>query len=124
MTTPMCRNAVRTVVKVRPTATSCRNGVRAARAIMKPNRAYIAKAAVMPATPTQHESYHTPTYHTEPPLLPHVAADEVAIVERHEVRLLHPFAEAAAEPSAGADRNERLMELKATLLRRVAREHE
>ena len=37
ITTPMCRKAVKTTVNVSPTATSCRNGVRACRAIRKPN---------------------------------------------------------------------------------------
>src|SRR5205085_9821107 len=44
ITTPTCRYAVRTVTKVRPTATSCRNGERALRAMRNPSTAYNAKA--------------------------------------------------------------------------------
>ena len=113
ITTPMCRNAVSTVVNVSPTATSWRNGVRAWRAMRNPSSAYSAKAIVM--------RRRVPTKpHSSPTLL----ADEVAVGKRDEVRLLHSLPEAAAEPAAGAHGDERLRELEAHRLGRASRMEE
>ena len=84
-----------TTVNVSPTATSCRNGERAYRAMRKPSHAYAANASV--STDEADEA----------PLLADVAGDEVVVAERQEAELLAPFAEAAPknppEPTAISD---------------------
>ena len=109
ITTPMCRYAVSTVTKVSPTATSCRKGERAWRAMRKPSSPYAAKAIVIAGEPE------------EAPLLADVAGDEVAVRKRQEAVLLPPLPEADAEQPARADGDERLLELVVHLRRRAAR---
>src|SRR5262249_45449748 len=60
----------------------------------------------------------------KPPLLADVAADEVTVRERNEVRLLHSLTKPAPSESSRADRDERLLELIADGLRRRAWMHE
>ena len=99
ITTPMCRNAVLTVVVVSPIARSCWNGVRACLRDAEPEPAV-----------EREEQRHASDAH-EAPLLADAAADEVVVREREEAELLPPLAEPDAEPAARADGDERLLEL-------------